>query len=254
MVLYSNSGLKTELKKPVYGLKCPVLKWSAKSHDLTIWIPDTHTVRYSDESGSQLFGIQMVTVIQIQSLSEFWTLIIWKHLKTGLFRVTMLKTFKIPEKYSEDLNTNHLNTGNIWIQNFMKFRLQTIWNSNGWFMCSVLCTRLTIWKPNQCIRKQDGVHLSGIQVALECRTIWHPTSFPPSKYQTSSVTNFKSWLLKHQNYPVLIFIFRAIQRGIWYLMVRYSTSRRNKNRTCRWSPKNGVSTLRQKFCSWEPSI
>ena len=35
----------------IYGRKCPVLEWSARSCDLTIWIPDTHTVRYSDESG-----------------------------------------------------------------------------------------------------------------------------------------------------------------------------------------------------------
>ena len=46
MVRYSNGGLKTGQKNPVYGPKCPVLKWSAKSCDLTIWIPDTHTVRY----------------------------------------------------------------------------------------------------------------------------------------------------------------------------------------------------------------
>ena len=41
---------------------CLVVKWSAKSRDFTIWILDTHTVRYSDESSLQVFGIQMVTV------------------------------------------------------------------------------------------------------------------------------------------------------------------------------------------------
>ena len=30
------------------GPKCPVFNWSAKSRDFTIWIPDTHAVRYSD--------------------------------------------------------------------------------------------------------------------------------------------------------------------------------------------------------------
>ena len=45
MVRYLNGGLKT-----------------AKSCDFTIWIPDNHTVHYSDESGIQVFGIQMVTV------------------------------------------------------------------------------------------------------------------------------------------------------------------------------------------------
>ena len=41
-------------------------EWSAKSSDFTIWIPDTHAVRYSDESGIQIFCIQMVTVEYIQ--------------------------------------------------------------------------------------------------------------------------------------------------------------------------------------------
>ena len=53
---------KPDWKKPVNGPKCPVFKWSAKSCDFTVWKPDTHTVRYSDESGIQVFGIQMVIV------------------------------------------------------------------------------------------------------------------------------------------------------------------------------------------------
>ena len=36
------------VKKPDYGPKCPVFEWSTKSHDFTVWIPDTHTVWYSD--------------------------------------------------------------------------------------------------------------------------------------------------------------------------------------------------------------
>ena len=51
MVWYLNGGLKIGLKKPVYGPNCLVFKWSAKSHDFTIIILDTHTVQYSDESG-----------------------------------------------------------------------------------------------------------------------------------------------------------------------------------------------------------
>ena len=35
-VRYLNGGLKTGLKKPVYGPKCLVFKWSAKSCDFTI--------------------------------------------------------------------------------------------------------------------------------------------------------------------------------------------------------------------------
>ena len=58
----TNGGLKTGLKKPVYGPKCPVFKWSIKSRDFTIQISDTHTVQYSDESCILVFGIQMVTI------------------------------------------------------------------------------------------------------------------------------------------------------------------------------------------------
>ena len=36
MVLYSNGGLKIRLKKPIYGPKCLVFEWSAKSHDFTL--------------------------------------------------------------------------------------------------------------------------------------------------------------------------------------------------------------------------
>ena len=34
----------------------------------TIWIPDTHTVRYSDESNIKVFGIQMVTVSHLRGI------------------------------------------------------------------------------------------------------------------------------------------------------------------------------------------
>ena len=57
---------KPDFKKPIYGPKCPVFEWSAKSHDFTIWILETHTVWYSDESGIKVLGIQMVTVQVVQ--------------------------------------------------------------------------------------------------------------------------------------------------------------------------------------------
>ena len=63
MVQYTNDGLKTGLKKPVYGPNCLVFKWSVKSCDFTIWIPDTPSVWYSNESSIRVSGIQMVTVI-----------------------------------------------------------------------------------------------------------------------------------------------------------------------------------------------
>ena len=64
MVQNLNGGLKTGLKKPINGPKWPVFEWSTKSRDFTIWIPDTFTVWYSDESGIQMFGILMVTRIE----------------------------------------------------------------------------------------------------------------------------------------------------------------------------------------------
>ena len=36
MVGYTNGGMKTGLKKPVYGPKYQVFKWSVKSRDFTI--------------------------------------------------------------------------------------------------------------------------------------------------------------------------------------------------------------------------
>ena len=44
---------KQDWKKPVYGPKSLVFKWSAKTCDFTIWIPDTCTVQNSDKSGAQ---------------------------------------------------------------------------------------------------------------------------------------------------------------------------------------------------------
>ena len=69
----SKGGLKTGHKKPVYGPKSPVFEWSAKSHDFTTWIPDTHTVQYSDESGIQVFGTQMVTSVLCCTLNPLCT-------------------------------------------------------------------------------------------------------------------------------------------------------------------------------------
>ena len=50
-----------DLRKPVYGPECPVFEWSARSCGFNILIPDNHAVQYTDESGIQVSGIQMVT-------------------------------------------------------------------------------------------------------------------------------------------------------------------------------------------------
>ena len=81
-------------------------------------------------------------------------------------------------------------TVGIWISNFLKFGFQMGSPS--------LCPRPTIWIPDQYIRKEYGIHLSGIQMVglsgiqmtFKNQTIWHPTSFWPFKYQTSSVFRY----------------------------------------------------------------
>ena len=84
-----------------------------------------------------------------------------------------LKYFRYPLQW--DLNTNHLNT---WIMNFLKFRFQMVWYWNVW--SNVQWTRPTIQMLYQYMRKQDGVHLFGIQMAFKNQTIWHPTTFDHS--------------------------------------------------------------------------
>ena len=106
MVKYSNGGLKTGLKNPVYGPKCTEFKWSAMSHDFNIWIPETHTVRYSDESSIKVFGIQMVTIVSIDPMT--WPLrdnVGQGDLISGLFSGS-----KIPF-YSEFLPYKHPQAG-----------------------------------------------------------------------------------------------------------------------------------------------
>ena len=61
---------KLDWKKPVYGPKCTLFEWAAKSRDFTIWIPDNQTVRYSDESGIQVLGIQMVSVFDLSGFKN----------------------------------------------------------------------------------------------------------------------------------------------------------------------------------------
>ena len=65
------------------------------------------------------------------------------------------------------------------IPNFLKLRFQMVQYSNGQFMGYILCTIPTIWIPDQYIREQDGIHLSGIQMAFKHQTIWHSTTFRP---------------------------------------------------------------------------
>ena len=56
-----------------------------------------------------------------------------------------------------------------------------------WSIAYILCTRLTIQILDQYIWNQDGIHLSGIQMAFQNQTIWHQNSFRPFEYWISSV-------------------------------------------------------------------
>ena len=77
------------------------------------------------------------------------------------------------------------------------FEYQTFWSSDfKWSVCGfVLCTRPTIWIPNQYIRKQDGIYLSSIQmfglsgIQMVFKKPDHLASnlFWPFEYQTSWV-------------------------------------------------------------------
>ena len=96
--------------------------------------------------------------------------------------------------YSGDLNT-----GYIWIPNFSKSRLQMV---SLWARFYVLEQP---FKYHQYIRKQDGFHLSSIQmvglfsiqIAFKYQTIQHPTSFWPLEYLTSSLFRSPLYLLLH---------------------------------------------------------
>ena len=101
-------------------------------------------------------------------------------------------------------------TVGIWLPETFGYRL--FWSLYfKWFRIQmVLCTRPTIWIPDQYIRKQDGIHFSciqmvglyGIQMAFKNQTMWHPTSFPPFEYQTSSV--FRSPLYLRVHYLLVV--------------------------------------------------
>ena len=99
--------------------------------------------------------------------------------------------------------------------NFLKFRFQMVQYSDGRSMGYVLCTTPTIQIFDLYIRKQDGIHLSiiqmvglsSIQMTFQNQTFWHPTSFRPFKYQTSLV--FRSSV-----YDVLLFSIFNTKLGI----------------------------------------
>ena len=89
-----------------------------------------------------------------------------------------------------------------WIPNFLKFRFQMVQYSDGRFMGYVQCTGPTIWILDQYIRKQVGVHLTGIQmVGLSgIQMIGLSGTFQPFEYQTS-------WVFRSPLYSCLVQAF-----------------------------------------------
>ena len=90
---------------------------------------------------------------------------------------------------------HHLNSGNIWIPNFLKFRFQMV------SLCAIMSfvrDRPFKYQTSICIRKQDGVHLSGQMVGLYgiWMTIWVTTSFQPFEYPTSLVFRSSLYIRK----------------------------------------------------------
>ena len=75
VVRWSGIGMvvwKPDWKKPVYGQRCPIFEWSAKSRDFTIWILDTHTVQYSGVwySDGNCIAVLFVSLIAILQQNE----------------------------------------------------------------------------------------------------------------------------------------------------------------------------------------
>ena len=121
---------------------CPVVKWS--SIWMVVWKPDwkslfmVKNVQFSNGPPSH--------VILSFGHPVFWCLI---------FRWLL---------YSEDLNTDHLNTGKIWIPE--TFKNQIFWGSDFKWLVYVLWTRPTLQMPDQYKRKQDGVLLFWYSIGL----------------------------------------------------------------------------------------
>ena len=92
--------------------------------------------------------------------------------------------------------------------------------SNGLvFKCYVLCTRPTIQIPNQYIRKQDGIHLSSIQMV--------GLSSIQMAFKNQTVNDFCQNSNFSENRLIRLFIwtpwlFNLIESQAWWIqMVRY---------------------------------
>ena len=100
MVWYLNGSLKTGLKKPVYGPLCLVFKWSDESCDFTIWIPDTHTVCYSDVRYSDGYCIVLYLMLERLKITPNQSAKDFKG--QGLIMLAFIKTFSIVRHWNSN--------------------------------------------------------------------------------------------------------------------------------------------------------
>ena len=94
----------------------------------------------------------------------------------------------------------------IWILNFLKFGFQMVWYSNCRFVCFVLCTRLTIWIPDQYStweNKMASICLvfkwSGCPVYK-----WHLNTRPFGIFSTFEYLT--SWLIRSPLYFIFVIL------------------------------------------------
>ena len=131
---------------------------------MTFWLSDSYPL--------VCFGMVGTVLTPIHSNYDLQNIRLWMDSEFEC-AVTLARFFKVPnrqvtilKKSSTEVNTDYLNSRNIWIPTLLKIGFQMAWYLNGWLMCFVLCTRSTIWYPDQYIRKHNVVHLSGIQIGI----------------------------------------------------------------------------------------
>ena len=103
----------------IYFYKLIIFKWTCLNHSMTRWLVHNSTRSLSVELAPSN-GVALLLKQSGSNLKE-----ISVHCKKKFSGDLILK-------YSGDGNIDHLNTGNIWIPNFLKFGFQMVRYANGW--------------------------------------------------------------------------------------------------------------------------
>ena len=129
---------KPDCQKPVYGPKCPVFKWSAKSCDFFIWILDNHTVQYSGVGYSDgyciLNSIKMPVQWELEyQIFEFRTHLKSKHFGVGIWDGSVLEWSSCGHDHSKtepvQRNPRWQLFGQIWNGQAIQF-WNAVWNQS----------------------------------------------------------------------------------------------------------------------------